>query len=87
METLVEISQILESQNLDKQIYLTLEYMYQEASDNTSKRNGETILRPSSTIYQKNSGADTEFGRKNNEVYVDNVKCEVPVRHLKRDVP
>ncbi|KAI4556940.1 hypothetical protein MJG53_018894 [Ovis ammon polii x Ovis aries] len=34
--------QILVNQNLDKQnqIYLTLEYMYQEASDNTSNGNG-----------------------------------------------
>lgn len=38
--------------------------MYQEASDNTSNGNGERILRASSTIHQKNSGADTEFGRK-----------------------
>lgn len=74
METLVEIAQILVNQNLDKQnqIYLTLEYMYQEASDNTSKGNGERILTASSTI-QKKFRCRHRVWEKSNEVCVDNV--------------
>lgn len=63
------------NQNLDKQnqIYLTLEYMYQEASDNTSNGNGERILRASSTIHQKKFRCRHRVWEKSNEVYVDNV--------------
>lgn len=73
METLVETAQILVNQNLDKQIYLTLEYMYQEASDNTSKGNGERILRAGSTIHQKKFRCRHRVWEKSNEVCVDNV--------------
>ena len=36
---------------------------------------------------KKNSGADTELGGRDNEIFAENAEYELPVGHLKKDVP